>query len=52
MDDLTTQILYAIDNSGRTLAEFLRSIDEGDGAAFDFLDNLIQDVIFSHESGE
>jgi len=49
MNSLTAEILAALENSGRTLSEFLRSLDEGDSAAFDFLNTLIDEVIVLYE---
>jgi len=49
MNDLTDLILYALEDSGRTLAEFLRALDDAEGEAFSFLTTLIDEVILPFE---
>lgn len=48
MDELTSLILCALEDSDRTLSDLLLDLDTGDTAAIDFLGSLVQEVIYSY----
>jgi len=46
MDELTRLILDALEDSDHNLSDLLLDLDSGDTAAVDYLDALVQEIIY------